>query len=171
MCIIIAKPQGASMPPYRILENCARRNPDGFGFATVDGVYKTMKFDTFIKHLYDWTTDDDAILIHFRYATHGSCKRSNCHPFRDDETGVSFAHNGVLNIVPHGDMTDSETAFRGLILPKIRDYGLDSDEVFNEIEDIIGGSRFAFLGPDSLIRLYGNFYDFAGCMYSNPYFL
>lgn len=169
MCIIIAKPRGAKMPPFDIIQNCARRNPDGFGFATVEGVFKSMNFNTFYKHLQQ-VPEDSALIIHFRYATHGSLKRANCHPFRDPKSGVSFAHNGVLNIIPYKDMTDSETAFRGLYVPVLRKYGLDSDELKKEVAGTIGGSRFAFLGPEGRIRLFGQFYEYQDCWYSNTNF-
>ena len=171
MCIIIAKPQGAKLPPYKILENCARRNPDGFGFATVNGCYHFMNFDTFCRCLEEAAEDRQSLLIHFRWATHGSIGLTNCHPFRDDVTGVSFAHNGILNIKPYKDMTDSETAFRGPYVPKIRRYGLDSDELAYEVYQTIGYSRFAFLGQDSQIRCFGPFYEFGGCKYSNANFM
>lgn len=171
MCIIIAKPQGAKLPPYRILKNCALRNPDGFGFATVDGCYHFMNFDTFYRCLLEEAENKQSMIIHFRWATHGSVGLANCHPFRDDLTGVSFAHNGILSIEPYKDMTDSETAFRWLYVPKIREFGLDSDELRYEVYNTIGYSRFAFLGHDSEIRCYGHFYDFGGCYYSNPNFL
>ena len=171
MCIIIAKPQGVELPPANIIANCAMRNPDGFGFATVEGVYKTMDFRAFYKRLQETASPDIAMILHFRIATHGSCKRANCHPFGDDETGVSFAHNGMLDIMPYKDMTDSETAFRGLYVPKIREYGLDSDELRYEVFGTIGFSRFAFLGPDSQIRLFGHFYKWRGCSFSNQHFI
>lgn len=170
MCIIITKPMGAKMPPYSILKRCATLNPHGFGFATKDRIYKTLSFDEFYRELQTIDKYETAIL-HFRYATHGSIKLDNCHPFRDDDTGVSFAHNGILNIVPYEDMTDSETAFRGIFVPKIKEYGIDSDEFIIAVHNIIGGSRFAFIDKDGEYHLYGSFIQYNGCWYSNRNFL
>lgn len=170
MCIIIAKPRGAEMPPLEILSYCSLRNPDGFGFAVPGRVFKTMRFDDFYAALVTTVTPDMPAVLHFRYATHGRPCKSNCHPFRDDKTGVSFAHNGILPIVPDKGKTDSETAFRSLLLPKIRAYGIDSNETNDEICDIIGGSRFAFLSDDGEIRLFGHFIEHRGCWYSNGNF-
>lgn len=167
MCIIIAKPLGAEMPPIETLRYCAQRNPDGFGFAIPGKVYKSMNFETFYKELKKTVTPDTAAIIHFRYATHGRPCKSNCHPFRDDDLGVSFAHNGVLPIVPFTGKTDSETAFRGLIAPKMKLYGIDSKEARNEILSVIGGSRFAIMTDDGEIRLFGRFISDGGCWYSN----
>lgn len=47
--------------------------------------------------------------MHFRFATHGSVRNRNCHPFRDGD--LFFAHNGVLPYPSVGDRTDSEFAF------------------------------------------------------------
>ena len=170
MCIIIVKPAGAKMPPKATLERCAKLNPHGFGFATKDRIYKTLNFEEFKNAILTIEKDETAIL-HFRYATHGSIKTDNCHPFRDDETGISFAHNGILNIEPIDDMTDSETAFRTRIVPIIRDTGFRSREFIFENYKIIGGSRFAYIDRKGEYRLYGNFVQYKGCWYSNRNFM
>lgn len=170
MCIIIAKPAGAQMPPKAILRRCAMLNPDGFGFATKDRIFKTLDADEFFKELKGISKDETAIL-HFRYATHGSIKLSNCHPFRDEKTGISFAHNGILNIVPYEDMTDSETAFRGRLVPVIREHGFDSEAFNKATYSIIGASRFAFIDKDGDYRLFGTFTHYKGCWYSNRNFM
>lgn len=170
MCIIICKPEGVKMPPMAIIARCAALNPHGFGFATKDRIYKTLSFEDFKREIKTIRKDETAIL-HFRYATHGSIKTSNCHPFRDDKTGVSFAHNGILNITPIGDMTDSETAFRTRIVPTIKEHGFDSDEFIKANHDIIGGSRFAYIDKDGDYRLYGAFTHYKGCWYSNRNFM
>lgn len=170
MCIIIVKPQGASLPPIETLSYCALRNPDGFGFAVPGRVFKSMSFDRFYAELVTTIRPEMPAVLHFRFATHGRPCKSNCHPFRDEKTGVSFAHNGVLPITPYAGKTDSETAFRGLILPKIRQFGLDSGETDAEICGIIGASRFAILSDKGEIRLYGHFIKADGCLYSNANF-
>lgn len=170
MCIIITKPAGVRVPPMAIIARCAALNPHGFGFATKDRIYKTLSFEDFKREIKTIRKDETAIL-HFRYATHGSIKASNCHPFRDDKTGVSFAHNGILDITPIGDMTDSETAFRTRIVPAIKEYGFDSDEFIKANHDIIGGSRFAYIDKDGDYRLYGAFTHYKGCWYSNRNFM
>lgn len=170
MCIIIAKPQGAEMPPMTTLRWCAYMNPHGFGFATADRTFKTLSADRFMDAL-SKLDPEDAVIIHFRYATHGSIKRANCHPFRDEESGVAFAHNGILNIIPKDDMTDSETAFRGLIAPAIHNHGYWSSEFDREVNGIIGGSRFAFIDKDAQIRIFGHFTEHNRCYYSNKNFI
>lgn len=170
MCIIIVKPAGAKMPPKAILERCARLNPHGFGFATKDTIYKTLSREEFFKAIKGIRHDETAIL-HFRYATHGSIKTENCHPFKDEETGVSFAHNGILNVVPIDDMTDSETAFRTRIVPIIKEHGFQSRQFIFANYRIIGGSRFAYIDSKGEYRLYGDFVHYKGCWYSNRNFM
>ena len=170
MCIICIKPAGVRVPPMAILRRCASLNPHGFGFATKDRLFKTLDAEEFYRELKTIKQNETAIL-HFRYATHGSIKESNCHPFRDEESGVSFAHNGVLSITPIDDMTDSETAFRTRIVPTIRKHGFGSDEFIIENHSIIGGSRFAFIDKAGNYSMYGAFVHHKGCWYSNRNFL
>lgn len=159
------------MPPKAILKRCAMLNPHGFGFATTDRLFKTLDAEEFFKELKTISKEETAIL-HFRYATHGSIKLENCHPFRDDETGIAFAHNGILfSITPYNDMTDSETAFRGSLVPVIKKYGFDSDEFIIKTHNIIGGSRFAFIDKDGKYRLFGSFAQYKDCWYSNRNFM
>ena len=171
MCIIIVKPQGAHLPPFEIISRCATRNPDGFGFAVPSRVFKSMSFKRFYRELQRVAKSEVPAVIHFRFATHGSIRLANCHPFRDENTGISFAHNGVLSLVPDGDMTDSETAFRNILLPQIEHSGIDSVEFKKVISGVIGGSRFAFMTDDGQIKMYGQYIRYGDCFYSNMNFI
>lgn len=169
MCVICVKPKGAQMPSNEIIIAMYRANHDGCGFCTPTKSYKGLSFSTFMRELKKVSVDEPCIM-HFRWATHGSVKRSNCHPFYDEETRTWFAHNGVLDIVPVGDMTDSETAFRRYLVPEIAGHGLASAELKDAVKRVIGGSRFAFLQGDE-IELFGNFQYRFGCFYSNLNFV
>lgn len=171
MCIIIVKPQGAQLPPFEIISRCAKRNPDGFGFAVPGRVFKSMSFKRFYKELQSVAKSEVPAVIHFRFATHGSIRLANCHPFRDENTGVSFAHNGVLSLVPDGDMTDSETAFRNVLLPEIENSGINSGKFKTAVSNVIGGSRFAFITDKGNIKMFGNYVRYSDCFYSNLNFI
>lgn len=158
MCILIIKPKGVVLPDYSTLCRCARRNPHGFGFATPEKIFKTLDFNKFIKALSE-TDDDMPMMIHFRLATHGSIKPSNCHPFRDDSNGLIFAHNGVMNIATLPDKTDSETAFKLLLSPSYDRYGFGSSKFRYAVDSIRGDSRFGFMDSDGEIHAFGRFYD------------
>ena len=167
MCVIIYKPKGASLPSKDVLAACRLANPHGQGFASESDFYKSIQYSSFIKRLKGVRKEENCI-IHFRFATHGSIKLSNCHPFV--KSGTAFAHNGVLDIMPIGDKTDSETAFLSRILPTIKRYGLHSIELDRVIYDMIGYSKFVLMqGGD--VRLFGTFYEYNGCYFSNMRFL
>ncbi len=170
MCVIIYKPAGVKLPNSDILDTAYQRNPHGCGLVSPNIFYKGLSYNSFKKHL-KVCSESESILIHFRFATHGSVKRSNCHPFYDAETDTFFMHNGVLNgIRPNKDRTDSECAFRWFLQPIVKKYGLHSKEMSDTVKQIMGFSKFAFMqGSD--VRLFGVFLYFDGCFYSNLRFL
>lgn len=164
MCVLVFVPAGSKLPSREELVKMHRQNPDGMGFVSKSMHYKGMNFERFCNRL-QFVPEDEDIIIHFRLATHGSVCVQNCHPFH--KGGVWFAHNGILDIEPKEDMTDSETAFKDIIYPAIKDYGIDSDEVAWIIEDIIGYSKFAIMGTDGHVRIFGHFEKYHGRYYSH----
>ena len=158
MCIIIVKPANVQLPNYVTLCRCAEINPDGFGFAIPgEKPNKTLKFEMFINEI-SKVDESLPMIIHFRKATHGSIKKANCHPFRDNDNGISFAHNGMLNSVSTAhDKTDSETAFNLIFVPAIEKFGCGTAKFKQTIETIRGYSRFAFLTDSGIIKTYGQF--------------
>lgn len=162
MCVICFKPQGVKMPNMAILKRMYKKNPDGMGFCTPSKVYKTMNFNSFVDHLND--VGDDACIMHFRWATHGSVKKSNCHPFT--KGGIKFAHNGVLPIESVDDKTDSQICFENVIYPSIKEFGWRSKEANDIITEAAGFSRFAIMnGKD--VMLVGKWYQLNGLYFSN----
>lgn len=138
-------------------------NPHGQGFCTPSMYCRGLSFDRFIEQLRRRNVNEPCIL-HFRFATHGSIRKGNCHPFNIGD--VYFAHNGILSVQPMKDRTDSETAFIRYLYPYIEQYGLHSQEVDTMVYNIIEGSRFAFMqGYD--VRLFGRYELMNGCYYSN----
>lgn len=166
MCVIIVKPAGIRMPSKDTLKMAYLANPHGCGFASTNHAFKSLSYAEFLDRLAE-VGDDEACIIHFRLATHGSIRRSNCHPF--EKGGIYFAHNGVLDIKPDGDMTDSETAFLRIIHPVAKKYGIGSRETAEAVRRIIGFSKFAMMESGSYeIKTFGRFIaDDDGCMYSN----
>lgn len=169
MCVICVKPAGAEMPSKDMFKAMYKANSDGCGFCTPTKSYKGLSFASFMREIKEVEVKEPCI-IHFRWATHGSVKRSNCHPFYDPETGVWFAHNGVLGIKPMKDKTDSETAFLKVLKPEIMAHGYESDDLRYAVHQIIGGSKFAMLQGDNL-KLFGSFERYRGCFFSNLRFL
>ena len=151
--------------PDAIVKAMYTCNPDGCGLVTPTTTYKGLNVDTLLKRLHERDINEPC-LMHFRLATHGSIRRANCHPFRDTQSDCSFMHNGILNIKPIGDKTDSETAFLRYFVPEIRKHGLDSDELAYAVHQVIGSSKFAFLQGDT-VRLFGEYQQWHGSWFSN----
>lgn len=172
MCILIAKAKNARKMSEKEIKTSAEKNPDGCGMAwAYKGkvyTYKSLNVGDVIA-LNDRLTDDTPIIYHFRIATNGGVKLSNCHPFYDEKLNVAFAHNGVLPIATNSkqDWTDSETAFRWLFVPILNRYKIDSNEFNSAVNTIIGGSKFAFLQGDGTITTFGEFINDDGLLFSN----
>lgn len=163
MCVICYIPKGVETPSKRVLRAMHEANPHGMGFCTPTKFCKGLNYDYFLQQLSKRDINEPCIL-HFRYATNGSVKRANCHPFKQGD--VYFAHNGILDIRAKNDMTDSETAFIKYLYPCIKKYGFDSKQFGDVVSDIIGGSKFAFMQGDDVV-LFGEFYPNYGCYFSN----
>lgn len=165
MCVIIAVPAGQPLPPLSELRAAFATNPHGAGFVTKSSHYKSLHFGTFYRHLSERDINE-ACIIHFRYATHGSKSVKNCHPFY--KGGVWFAHNGVLPYPSINDRTDSWLYFNNVVWPAMKKYGYGSLEVGVELNLMAHRhhSRFATL-KNGEMRLYGDFTKRNGCYYSN----
>ena len=164
MCVLVLKKAGHDLPTYSDLYAMHQANPHGMGFACKSVQYKGMNFETFYKKLQSAPKDEN-VIIHFRFATHGSIGTKNCHPFK--KGNVWFAHNGILSVRPQGDMTDSETAFRNIFYPVIKEHGINSDELSESVDSVIGYSKFAFLDLNGNVTLFGNFQEYKGMLCSN----
>lgn len=169
MCVIIYKPQGVKMPNDYILELAAISNRDGFGYVSTSNSGKYLNFDTFYNDISQIDTDEN-ILMHFRYATHGSICVYNCHPFCNSNKDIYFMHNGVLPVMPMYDKTDSEIVFVNKFLPIIAKYGYNSKQLDKAVKNIIGTSKFAFMHNND-VKLYGNYEMIDGVYFSNLRFL
>lgn len=166
MCVIIIKKRGQLLPPYGMLLAAHCANQHGCGFVSNCHYFKSTSFAAFYQKLQRVSIDETCI-IHFRLATHGSVCDANCHPFMYGD--LAFAHNGILNVTPLDDATDSETAFYNVIVPAFEKYGYDSPHFSKAINKIIGYSKFAFLYQGKL-RTYGRFVKYNQYLCSNTRF-
>ena len=172
MCIIIAKARKQQGPTWDAIQTATRRNPDGFALAYSLGkgkeprIIRSMKRAEVLDVLKGIVNRKAASwILHARIATHGSKRIENCHCWQDADTGLIFAHNGILSVRPEGDMTDSETAFRRLLVPAMQVGGGDA---FNAaISAIIGFSKFAVMDHTGEIYLYGSYLEKKEASYSN----
>lgn len=168
MCVIIVKPSGKAIPSDELLKAAYNANPHGCGVISPSTFYKGLSYRSFKEHL-NHVSIDEPCIIHFRLATHGSIKRANCHPFKCED--IYFAHNGILDIRPIGDKTDSETALQSIIAPAIKAYGWNSPEANAIIYQTCGHSKFAMMHNGEVL-LFGQFiHSLDGCYYSNYRFM
>jgi hypothetical protein len=167
MCCILYIAAGVDTPTIATLESVYLFNRHGIGFADADGnSCKTLSFRRFTKEIQK-RHRDAACIIHFRLATHGSISEKNCHPFYDEAHNVWFAHNGVLPIRSHDDMTDSEIFFREGFIPALNDCGdYSAPELWQYVENERCGTRFIFMHGND-IKMLGNWHELDGVFYSN----
>lgn len=173
MCVIIAKAKGVKLPTKKFLQMAASVNRDGCGFATSSGVYfRSLDFDEFYEKFKDSVTKEDAVVIHFRWATHGSVAEKNCHPFEAEANDKKFwfAHNGVLPIESRDDMTDSEICLRKEIVPVLNNEGGFTKFFYEFCTHVAGSSKFAFV-DDGGLHLVGQWEKHEGLFLSNKRFM
>jgi len=120
MCLAIYKPKGVQISKA-YLHNGYSENKDGCGFAFARKnrveVYKGFEsFKTFwqaIKPL----QGKHAMLIHFRFATHGDKSDSNVHPVLINGGKIAVIHNGIISIKTHGNDSDTVTFAKQVLQP------------------------------------------------------
>lgn len=170
MCIAIVKPKDKTISEAR-LRTCFENNPDGCGFAYLNGttiyIRKFMEFEDFYKE-YSAHEHDSNMLIHFRIATHGGVNLENCHPFKLNDR-MALVHNGIIS--GYGDKaTKSDTRdFIDKVLNNIS-WKMWKNEAFRTlVGDAIGYSKFGILdvyGNTYIINEHCGVYD-DGVWYSN----
>lgn len=168
MCCILYIPAGVETPSSEHLKQVYLFNRHGCGFADSDGNhFKSLSFSHFVKRLQKRNINA-ACIIHFRLATHGSVCLENCHPFYDEAHDIWFAHNGVLDIESHDNMTDSEIFFRERFIPELeyRENDYDDVNLWRYTELYRGASRFIFMRGKE-VKLLGKWQEIDGIYYSN----
>lgn len=175
MCLIVNKPRGVDFN-YNILSNAWTMNADGAGFMTVDngrlivekGFFKLKKLLNRLKYY-----NNNHIVVHFRWATHGVNNKENCHPFRVGED-VALVHNGTFKISIK-NKNNSDTWHFADKLKKCGKVDLILNPDFKkEVEEAISKrNKVVFMKSDGTVEIYnedsGHWLD--GCWYSNENFV
>ena len=76
MCVIVISPAGHNLPPKSDLRKMYNMNHDGCGFVSKSTTYHSMDFEDFYEHL-KAVPKSEPVIIHFRWATHGSVNIKN----------------------------------------------------------------------------------------------
>ncbi|GIL29112.1 class II glutamine amidotransferase [Actinocatenispora comari] len=156
MCLITFLPEGIE-PDAEALVAGADCNPDGHGYAIVDGDRLLVERGLDAHELVEGfltarrAHPAGAALFHSRLATHGVINTANCHPFRlGADRRTVMAHNGIL---PHdvrpkkGERRSDSRIAAERYLPRLG--SLQMLSVRHEIERWMGtGNKMVLLTAD-----------------------
>ncbi len=149
MCLLLFKPAGQTVP-FQYLSTAYEANPHGAGIAFADGKSVRIEKDA------TWNAEDIAermeyleenpVIVHFRYATHGSNSNNNTHPFKLPKSWAA-AHNGIIDIKCHKDESDTRAFLRSNVAPALKHGANLADQgILGLIGDTIGkNNKMAFL--------------------------
>ena len=151
MCLAILNKKGSAKIPYAHFKQAWKGNKDGGGISYYTNkktkVEKTMDGCKAFYAMYSdaYSKSDGDILIHFRYATHGTISVENTHPFKVS-SNTTFIHNGML---PHNELKHvkhSDTYMLNEILKTLPGGFIREQKSRDVIEKYIGGgNKLVFL--------------------------
>lgn len=153
MCLLTFIPEYVT-PDTERFDIAAISNPDGFGWAIVDGSRvirgRGMRYEQVLEQFMNTRRRYPGVaMFHFRWATHGEESASNCHPFivGKDEASV-MGHNGILPVdVPKGSKRSDTAEFASRVFPATaRDItALDEAKYVKELSEWAKGNKLVFL--------------------------
>jgi hypothetical protein len=188
VCLALYKPRKVKLHRHEMATAFAN-NPDGAGFAYYDpaeekviivkGYFEFREFwDAYIE-----ITDNQKydVIMHFRWATHGTTNYDNCHPFALKDGAL--IHNGIIDLeetsyskwpasagrwADDGAVSRSDT--RIFCEDYIQNMGAKELEAARRlIEDKIGWSKLVTIHDDGTVMIFnetkGSWKN--GCWYSN----
>lgn len=164
MCILSFIPAGVPVDQTvtDALWNGGINNPDGHGYAIAspDGMIigKSLRLDDCLSDFLDARElfPESPALFHSRWATHGSVRTGNCHPFYVGRSNMTvLAHNGVLPKSAHPKPGDdrSDTAIMAEELLPRQWRRLDKPSVRKSLTNYCGrGNKLVILTVDPKYR-------------------
>lgn len=181
MCILIYKPKNVELPSEEYLIESWKNNPDGAGISWSDGIHTYLKKGFMsMNHLLLFVETKQQefksmdVLIHFRYATHGSVISHNCHPFVVSDrikdlrrlkykgSDLILAHNGIISGKDYTKKTINDLSDTMIFTKRLHTLGKKS----NEIQNILKSGKFCLMYPDH-VEMFGLFHEDNGVYYSN----
>lgn len=120
MCIMLTKPAGIMLNRDAVYNGWSG-NRHGSGFAVADNGKIEIFRDPDIGFAAFWSLLESKqhlpMLVHFRWATHGSKTVDNTHPFMLSNGRYAMAHNGIIDITCGTDESDTRSFIRNHIDP------------------------------------------------------
>lgn len=179
MCIAIYQPIGATLTDQE-LRTAWANNPDGAGFAYVDGgriiTYRTMHLAKLIR-AYRRAINEHGhashFMVHFRLATHGTTTIANVHPFAQDRHTI-VVHNGILPTPTLGDGRSDTATFVEDYLPRLGATWFEDARMRHMVGEYCTGSKLIVMTthPDATHGAYiinedAGIWDDRGMWFSN----
>lgn len=191
MCIIAVKPANIPLPTDKFIDDNWVENPDGAGIMFIKHGAKEVtmikgfmeKKDLINSIKENNLTEDDLLIIHFRWATSGKKNAPATHPFIIDkdksisysttfvsEHDLFFAHNGVISALNNNHDESDTQIFATQFLPHISVKDIYNNDVIRQmISKFIDGSRLVFLHAKYGVTLIGTWHDYNGLKLSKMY--
>jgi glutamine amidotransferase len=144
MCLAIYKPKGVEISKayYR---NGYSENRDGCGFAFArNGRIECYKGFTSFSDFWQAIKPlqgKHAMLVHFRFATHGDKTTSNVHPILIANGKIAVIHNGVIPIKTTGNDSDTVTFARDVLAPCFKRFSWRDATLKYLVETSIGSGN------------------------------
>ncbi len=117
MCVAIYKPANIQLTK-KTLHKCFLENSDGAGFAYLDENGHAVISKGYFSFGEFWRAYREHMpkeaIIHFRWATHGTTDKENCHPFALPGGGA-LIHNGVISWADSCDIFDNRSDTRTFV--------------------------------------------------------
>jgi predicted glutamine amidotransferase len=174
MCVIIHKPANEILT-CDIIEKCYDSNADGFGVSWYDkhGIMHTRKgvwgLKTIVRTLS--RLQHRELVCHFRWSTHGTISKDNCHPFMVANGDALLFHNGILpdDISCEVRGTNAHKSDTRILAELIGDMLLDELVGFlPELESWHGEkNRLLAMLPNGDVLKTGEWKEKHGCWFSN----
>lgn len=178
MCIICYKPAGAKFPTKNQYKTMFRQNSDGCGFMfrragenAVNIRKGFMSYSAFRQALSaENLTTADAVVFHFRIATHGGVNRAMTQPFplsakKSALTALSYTsdcgimHNGIISMCNDArklsDTAQFIAQYMTRLCPQDKPLRRRFDDVTLNIVDACIGSRMLILTADGDAHILG----------------
>jgi len=196
MCLLIVKEKGIHKVPSDHLMNGWNANSDGVGVAWTKGdgfvsFKKFLEYSDFKKFCktaeFTGKEKDYAMMYHFRWATHGSVKLQNVHPFvlsssphdilkTEGKARSVVGHNGIISNVwadLHTDFSDTMVFVRDILASKAIRENMEDDAVQELLENFIYWSKIAILDGTAkftFINRHCGIKEKTGIWYSNSWY-